>query len=189
MSFFVIDKLPIFLTREKYDELLKETPRDKIQSLRELNIFSDKAREEKDKMVYDLLLKKYQKDKDEFLIKWFSFDIRDSEAKFNVWDLLYDYSIYYGYSYLTDFREFPDKIISDYEGESMLFPMGKAFYFTHFVKPNKWWWKLRYKMNGRKIEILIDVEKVKIIKGNLTEFYIQFTDSVIRLDKNVNICL
>ncbi|MCH7964903.1 MAG: hypothetical protein IH852_13305 [Bacteroidetes bacterium] len=188
MSYFIIDKLPVFLTSDKYNELREEATKDKDASWRVSSMIQGhKETEEKDELMYELLLKKYQEDKSGFLSKWYSFDIKDSGASINIWDLLYDYSVFYGYSYLEDFRDYPDKLISDYEGESLLYPMGKVFCFTHFVKPKKCWWKFRYKMNGRRIEFIIDVEKVKRINGNLTEFFVHFADTIIKLNKNIQI--
>lgn len=188
MSYYIIDSYPVFLTHKKYSELRKEVSKDKSRMWRiSSRMQGTKETEEKDNLMYDLLFKKYNEDKDKFLENWYSFDLLGEEASLNVWDLLYDFSSYYGYSYLKDFRDFLEKMEADHSGELYLYPMGKVFSFNHFVRPSKWWWKYKYKMKGRIIELIIDTNKVSRINGNLKDFYVQFNDSLVRFHTSVQV--
>jgi len=188
MPYYIIENIPIFLPHKKYNELREEVSKDKSPMWRTSSMIQGHAEaEEKNNLMYLLLIKRYIEDKDKFLHEWFSFDLIGEEASLNVWDLLYDFSSYYGYSYLKDFRDFSDKLEADYSGELFLYPMGKEFSFNHFVKPQKWWWKYRYKMKGRSVELIIDTQKVIRIDGNLKDFTIHFNDSFVKISTNIKV--
>jgi hypothetical protein len=192
MGYYLVDKMPIFLTREREKELRDEVSKDKtpwwqIGSRIAYRNNDNSPNKELERLMFDLIIKKYNSDKQKFISEWYTFDLLGDVASLNAWDLLYDFSTYYGYSFLKDFRDFSEKLEADYSGELFSYPMGKVFSFNHFVKPAKWWWKYRYKMKGRTVELIIDVNKITKINGNLTDFYIHFNDTSIRFNKNIQV--
>lgn len=188
MPYYLIENIPVFLTRKKYSELREAVLKDKDAIWRTVSMIQgNKETDEKNNLMYEMLIKMHREDKAKFLLEWYSFDLINEEASQNIWDLLNDFSAYYGYSYLKDYRDFSDKLKDDHSGENYLYPMGKVFSFNHFVKPAKWWWKYRYRMKGRSIELLIDINKVRRMNGNLKDFYIQFNDSVVRFHSSAQV--
>ncbi len=69
------------------------------------------------------------------------------------------------------------------------FHLGRSFCFAHFVKPKRWWWKFKYKMKGRQFELMNRCGRVKGMTKCKNEFNIQFVDSEIKLNKNIQIYL
>lgn len=90
--------------------------------------------------MYNFLKSKYENQKK--LDDWVNFEIIEKEAQENLWELLYDYCLYYGHSYLSNTRDESSKITDDMIGiSSFSYPMGKVFSLNHLMKPRKWYWK------------------------------------------------
>lgn len=184
MPYFIIEKQPVFMTNKKYKKIRQEALKDKDASFRigsriQYSYYKNKEKEEAEKLMYNTLKNKYDENQEIFFSDWVSFDLIGKDAQENIWDLLYDYCNYYGHSYLSDPRSEISKIVDEFVGDSLLYPMGKVFLLNHLVKPHKWYWKYIFKMRNRHIKILISVDKVSRITGNLTQFKIALDNGTI----------
>jgi len=152
MPYFIIEKMPVFLSWAQHRILEEEAAKDKSATWRvSSTIAGNKASEEKSGMMYQALLQKFRQDPDRFRSEWVRFDLSGEEAAANIWDVLYDYCHFRGYGFLSDTRDSVEKIVASYEGESYAYPMGRIFSLNHFVKPAKWWWRFTHRMRGRKV--------------------------------------
>lgn len=177
MPYYIINKQAVFLSWARSKELNELVSKDKDSSWRISSVIhGHQASEEKSKLVYEVLNKKYIDDPDDFKSAWVEFDLKGKEASKNTWDLLYDYCHYFGYAFLSDLRDYSEKMSADFKGELFSEPMGKVFALNHLMKPTKWWWKYIHKMKGRNVRVVINTEKVKRIQGNLEKFII-YTDN------------
>lgn len=184
MPYFVIEKQPVFMTVKKHEKVRKEALKDKdagfrIGSMIVSSYSKNKQKEEAEGLMYNVLKSKYDENEESFFSEWVNFELFDKEAQENIWDLLYDYSNYYGHSYLSDTRNGIDKILDDIIENSYSYPMGQVFLLNHLVQPRKWYWKYTSKIRDRNIKILINSGKVVKIIGKLTQFKIIFDSGTI----------
>ena len=182
MPYFIINKQPVFLFRQRYaalevEALKNEIARDNASKwtkpenyIGSLIIGPDSR--EKETLMHNVLERKFKSDPKDFYAKWVSFDLRGAEASLDVWDLLFDYCHLHGYAFLSDLRNIQDKILDSYAGEEYYYPMGKVFSLNHFVKPAKWRWGLTHKMKGRTVRIIIDAGRVNRMVGDLNDFVV-----------------
>lgn len=190
MPYFLINKCPVFLTHNRYNILFNEISRDKDADwITSSTISGHKEVEEKNLLISEFLLNEFKKNEKHFLNEWFNFNLLGEEAVNNVFDLLYDYSDYYKNSYLKDLRTDSEKLIDDYNSGSYLNPYGKIFMISYLIKQNNWFNNFANISNKNKIDFLIDIDTVKSIKGNLSDFQIQFVSAIIRFNKNVSVNL
>ena len=188
MSYFIINKQPVFLSWSRYKQIREEAlkGKDAIYKISS-TIAGHKETKETQKLMYEVLKAKYDKDPKQFYSEWVKFDIVGDDASRNVWDLLYDYCHYYGYAYLSDLRDFTQKLADDYEGDSYAYPMGQLFALIHLVKPTRRWWKYTHKMTGRIVKLIIISENVHRLVGDLTNFTIFTKDFQIRCGRDFEI--
>ncbi|MFC1737752.1 hypothetical protein ACFL1G_01735 [Planctomycetota bacterium] len=144
------------------------------------------------KLMYKFLKSQLEKDPENFVSEWVKFDITGSEAAENVWDLLYDYSCYYGHSYLSELRLPYQQITDDWLGNPLQYPMGKIFAFNHYVKTKRWWWKFTCRMNQRIVWVIINTNEVSRLTGDLRQFilyakvfYIQCNEKIVTLSSTL----
>src|SRR5713226_9596936 len=157
MPYFIIEKMPVFLSWARYRILEEEAVEDKEAVWRiSSKIAGSKATEEKSALMYDILQRKFTKHPNTFRSEWVHFDLSGGEASANVWDLLYDYCHFRGYAFLSDIRDPLEEVVADYKGENYHHPMGRVFSKNHFVRPAKWWWRFTRGMRGRTIGVLIN---------------------------------
>jgi len=188
MGYYVINKHPVFLFGPRLHQISEEALKDK-SSLWEMGALTTGRKEAKEaeELIYKTLKAKHDKDPELFYSEWVRFDISGKEASQSAWTLLYDYCCYYGYAYLSDLRDFVDKLIDEYEGDSYSYPRGYVFTLNHFVKPARWWWKYIYKMTGRTIRLIIVTENIYRLVGNMADFTIFSKDFRLKCSQNLEI--
>lgn len=175
MAYIYVNQNPVFLTRARHHELEGIVSKGKSDHwIISSKVSGTKEVSEKIGLMYGVLNEKFRNSPETFNTEWGSFTLKDKEAFENVWELLYDYCNIYGYSFLSDSREFSEILEADYKGESGTYPMGRCFTLNHLVKPNRWWWRFLHNMTGRIIQVQINTSKVRRIMGNLQEFEIHF---------------
>lgn len=188
MSYYLINKQPIFLSLSRDKQIRKEALKDKDAEYRVASMIAGTEESiEAQRLMFNVLKAKYDKDPERFYSEWVKFDIVGDEASQNVWDLLYDYCDYHRYAYLSDLRDPVKKIVDDYEGNSYTFPMGRVFVLEHFVKPARWWWKYTHKMSSRTIRLIIPSENVCRLVGDLINFVIFTKGSMMRCGHDFDI--
>lgn len=173
MPYYIINNQPVFLSWEHSRKLNEIVSNDKGSVWRIASqIHGHKESEEKSKLVYEELNKIYFRDPDNFKTEWIEFDLKGKKASENIWDLLYDYCHFFGFAFLTDLRDYPEKFTADYKGELYSYPMGRVFALNHFMKSAKMWWKFNNKNIGRTVRVIIDINKVNRLQGSLSEFIV-----------------
>ena len=177
MAYYVINKIPVFLTLDKLKTLRNYVLADKDPVYRIASMISDSPENiETKELMFNYIKQEYDKDKDKFFEDWVKFDLSHKEAKENMWDLLYDYSIYTSNCFLSDIRDQIEKIHQDFIGKNFTYPMGKVFAVNFKIRhENNILSKLFYNRQHY-MKIIIDVDKVLKITGKLDDFYI-FTSS------------
>lgn len=174
MPYVLVDGHPVFLSWERQRRLgaqVWEEPEDYIGSM----IAGTKESAENEKKFVSHLEQLYVNNPDLFLQEWVNFDFQDKEAAENAWDLIYDYCCYYdsGAS-LIDVRETVERTMAsfDFEGESLVYPMGKIFAID-FVIPQRTIWRQFFKQSKRQhMRIIINSSLIKRVTGSLKEFSI-----------------
>lgn len=188
MSYVIINKIPIYLSVQRFKELENEVTKDKDPIwITSSTIQGHKESIEKSELIYEFLNQKFIEDSERFLKDWLQFDFEGEEASLNVWDLLYDHCVYYGNSFLQDHRDFQEKLSSDYEGESLIYPMGKNFTLNYRIKDTKRLWLFQRKISYRLIQIVITTNKVYHIVGTLSNFKIYTKSFNLTCNENIEI--
>jgi hypothetical protein len=172
MPFYIINKKPVFLTWERDNKL-----REQVYGLD--NVISSRivqtGEKNKDHKIFrEELNRKYKESPSNFVTEWVKFDLIGEDAKYNVWDLVYDYTCYYRCGYTLDGRDEKRDANIDYSGDNYYFPQGKIFILNHYVEAGKWYWKYTGKFKGRTVKTVIDCMKVERIIGDLSRFLIVF---------------
>lgn len=188
MSYLIINKYPVFLSSNKYSEIEDEVCTDKDPRWRiSSTIQGHIEAKEKHKLIYQSLKQKYDFNPSKFIVEWVKFDFKEEEARENVWDLIYDYSSLYGFSFLEDMRGSTDKFLEDYLGLSMIYPMGKTFVLAFSAKQSPIRLKKFFSKNISLIRLAINIECVKRIIGELSDFIIDHNNIRIRCYQNLEI--
>lgn len=171
MSYFIINKQPVFLSAHRYAELKRQVSVDKGADWRIASVFQGrKENRECQEMMFEALNGMCTKNPECFVEEWVRFDFRGADASENAWDLLWDFCHFYGYAFLSDLRDTPNRLAADLENDSYLYPMGRIFALDHVVRPGRWWWRFAHKMVGRKVTLLINTARVRQLSGSLAEF-------------------
>lgn len=132
------------------------------------------------------LEEEYRKDPVLFYEKWVNFDLMDDEARSETWDLLFDYCHFRGWGRLIDVRDFQERLLSDLMGESLQYPMGKAFLLTiPIMTPKALLSRLLSSSKGPELSVVIDTSGVRRLAGSLAEFTLYSDDYVIRFGSNI----
>lgn len=207
MPYFIIDKKPIFMSWKRNgmfrEEFFKANP--KLDD--NLNHIAIGMKGETNNMFqefqYNMIEKEYLDNPAKFESDWFEFDLRDEEASNDVWHLLYDYCCYYGHADLSNVGGCVAEINDYCRGVLNLrdrakktteyyrqypYPTGKVFTLSHVVKPEYWWWRFTCKMKERVVRVIVDVEKVKRLKGNLQHFVVEMDNCKLICCENFEIC-
>ncbi len=188
MPYYLINKHPVFLSWARHKKITEEALKSKDSDYKISSVIAGrKETKEAEKIIYQTLKSKCDKDPLRFYSDWVKFDLIGGEACQNVWDLLYDYCSYYGYAYLSDLRDFSKKLIDDYMGDSYTYPMGQVFAFNHYVKPARWWWRYTHRMNGRTLTVIIVSKNVTRLVGDLRNFKIYMDNLEIICGHNLEI--
>lgn len=185
MPFYIINKEPVFLTWERDNNL-----REEVYGLE--NVFSSRIKHSGEKnrdhkLFRKALKKKYKESQSRFIEDWVRFDLTGDDAIYNVWDLVFDYTCYYGCGFTTNGGDEERDTDYDYSGENYYFPQGKIFVLNHYVDVERWYWKYTRKTRGKIIKTVIDCMKVKRIVGDLSDFYIYFDNCIIKCGETFEI--
>lgn len=188
--YFIIDNYPIFLTYSRFTKLRNEALKNKSAKFRVASMMSSKAgkqskeNSEAESLMYDYLLKKYYEDKNLFLKQWHDFILSGKKASENIWDLLYDYCHYNKFGEIIDMRDHIDKML---DLNSYNYPQGKKFVLKFNEDKNKWWDFFKKKKENN-VNIIVDINKVNIISGTLTDFKVDTdTYTLYCSEGNINI--
>ncbi len=178
MAYYIIDKLPVFLSWEKHRRIREELfPEDDELKAPLYPLFPGDAakRREIDRRITQYLLKKYRDSPDYFMEEYFNFDLIEGTAQVNAWQLINDYCEYFGQGYgvynlssLDAFYRSP--------GLNALDPL--VFAIEHDSKPRAWW-KSIFKNQDRVVSIVIIRDHIRRIKGNLLCFDILLKNHLI----------
>jgi hypothetical protein len=118
MSYFIIDGTPVFVSSIRYRSLLQDLG---------LSGGLASTAERRAEMVTETLSRKATESRDRFQAEWVEFDMRDSEAQENIWDLLYDYCHLRRSAHLVDPRDYVERLEHSLSGDSLRYPMGLTF--------------------------------------------------------------
>ncbi|MBW1710875.1 MAG: hypothetical protein JRJ73_13505 [Deltaproteobacteria bacterium] len=142
------------------------------------------------KLMLDWLREKYRENQKTFNELYVRFCIVDEDAKVDVSDLLYDWCHFSKLGKLVDKRDFVEKVLLDYAGESLDYPVGKSFYLLiNTCSSQNVLSKLFSK--PRFLSILIDTQDVTKLEGTFEDFKIymgQLTLSFSRKSIHVQLC-
>lgn len=191
MSFFTINEQPVFIPWDKYKKLANEFTKDKDPLDKIAAYMEGEASEELFKKIVAYLDKEYNNNPKKFNEEYVNFCLKGEEAKENVWNLIYDYSILYNYPLLYDARDFSEIATDDYQRKFNEFthPMGDVFYLKFKIPiVSK---KLLFfgpKQEYNETMIRIDCKKVDTIEGSLKEFKITTEKYQLAFYPNLIIC-
>ena len=173
MPFYIIGGQPVFLSLSRHQEIKEKVLKTKSATHKVASVIAGfKESKEAKELIYDFLRAQYDKNPEQFYLEWVHFDIVGDNASKNVWDLLYDYCVYYRYGNLSDLRDFEHRLIDNHVGNDLTYPMGQVFALNYFVKPRSWWWKYVHKMSGRSIRVVVVSADVYRLVGDLTDFIV-----------------
>ena len=171
MSFFIINREPVFIPWNRYRELSREFTKDKDPIDKISAHIEGEANNELSRMFLDYLDKEYENNPEEFDNEYANFSLKGEDAKDNIWNLIYDYSVFYNFPLLYDARNFPEILTKNFS--EFTHPMGDVFYLK-FKTPiiSKKILFFLIKQDYHETMIQIDCKKINTIVGNLKEFEI-----------------
>ncbi len=177
MSYYNIEKNAVYMSHGNYRKILVDELKVSDYSgfyISGSNGQPSKERTKHEALVYDFLLDKFKTDFEGFRKNYLDFELVESEARDNIWDLLYDYCIYYGHSLLIDLRDEHKQMIDDLNGDTSIYlPMGNTFVIAASLQKNRF--KIRNILKSfPKTNILINANKIIKIDGRLEHFQVSF---------------
>ena len=190
MPYVLVSGHPVFLSKSRYFRLREQASKDRDAVFRVASLIAGtKAMLEVESRMVTILEAEYSKDPIRFFREWVEFDMEGSEARQEVWYLLYDYCHLYGHTRLTDLRADPEiaRLVGDLlsPGYNVDPPMGRVFALEHPSQRRKrWLWLGRQERQGT-LRVIIDTALVTRLVGSLREFEVftqgmrlQFGESV-----------
>lgn len=128
MPYYKIDRHKVFLSHDRWQNLNQLAMAHKDPVFRVSSMMAGhKAAREAEELRVQYLNKLYREDSYAFVRDWVVFDLTGRKAQENAWDLLWDYCALSRVGYLVDTRSDASSILSDFSGESYMYPMGRVF--------------------------------------------------------------
>ena len=185
MPYYIVNDHPVFL-HSKLDKELNDlatkdwSALDRIGARIAGSAQADKAGDLAAKLLHEKSGLK------EFYSDYVFFDLIGSDARHNVWDLLYDFCRFRGLGRLVDIRSFEDKIRSDYAGEGLSFPYGRFFELHIPLAPiqEKRSWLKKHKNHLRVMRFHINTRVVQRLRGDLNDFTVQMDSQIMRFNES-----
>jgi hypothetical protein len=188
MPYFVVNKQPVFLHNALYNALSEEAfiGKDNLYRARSA-INKSKESREHDNLMFTALKSKYRQNPEHFNKDWVCFDLVDKDASENVTDLLLDWCRLYGAGYLSDSRDFVQKMTDDYSGNSLAYPLGAEFVFNAMLRPKTFGWGRLLKYSGQNFRLLIRIGNVYRLKGDLSQFILISKNFSVKIGNDITI--
>ncbi len=187
MSYYVIDRVPVFLTWARYYRL-----RDEIITGFEIAddcFFGIQGRNAEQagqlsSAIKDLLQKKKEANEERFYVDWVTFDMDKAEASDNVWELLDDYSVLTRNCAVRSIRD--DQIFSHgADPDTYGYSMGRLIAIDLFVKRNP---LARWLFGSKRLStLMIDTDKVTKIQGTLDDFVVIYEGKEMRFAATIEL--
>lgn len=187
MAYVIIQRKPVFLHATQYETLrdkalAQQTPEFRIDS----TIAGSREQRKAGSLMCEFLKAQYEENPSRFEAEWAEFDLKGRDASANVWDLLYDYGCSYGSSYVCDLRSQDQRLVSEWLGDCLAFPMGKVFAFNHDVKSRGFLNGFLLRRN-RTATVVIDTDRVSRLRGNLSRCEVLTGHIDMRCDGNLTL--
>lgn len=191
MSYYVIDGIPVFLTWARYYQLRGEIiGRFEIADDCFFGVQGRNAEESTvlTSAIKELLTNKKNINEKHFYLDWVSFHLEDMEASDNIWELLYDYSVFTRNCGIRSIRD-AQTFVRGKDPNTYGYSMGRLIAVDIYAQKSK----LARKLFGQKRlgTLMIDSDKVTKIQGTLDDFIMvydgkdmRFAD-VIELDESL----
>ncbi len=183
MPYINISGHNVFLYSEIYSKIKNDVLRDKSASYRTSSIIAGtKECLETEKLMIDWLKMKNRENSETFYKEYVNFSIGDEYAKIDIFDLLFDWCDLSRLGYIVDNRDSIQKILSDYEGDSIGYPAGKIFGLE--IKVCSTSNVLRRIFSAKKsVYLQIDTAKVTKLEGHLEDFQIYMGQLILSFSK------
>jgi hypothetical protein len=171
VPYMIVFGEPVFIHRALDRRIREETLSEKDALFRVSSRIRGTAESlEAEELCFAYLEKVSRADPYRFREEWVCFDLQGEDAQKDVWDLLYDYSALTRNSRIKDIRDFASQIVASYSGDSYLYPMGRVFVMEFPINLPVPWWKKFWKRPAHNVSIMIDINRVQKLVGNLSEF-------------------
>ena len=148
------------------NEVLKDRPSVyKVSSF----ISGSEASKEKESAVIYWLEQKLKENPSHFKEQFVKFSLSGQDARSDAFDLLYDWCSLSKLGRITDDRDTVDKLTSNYEGDSLLFPVGKVFHIVLKAIPHNSFIN-RLFSSSKEVRVEIDTQKISRLEGVISDF-------------------
>tara|TARA_R110002012_G_scaffold13845_13_gene58521 strand:+ start:5398 stop:5883 length:486 start_codon:yes stop_codon:yes gene_type:complete len=121
-----------------------------------------------------------------FIQKWVEFDFRDEKAKNVVGEILADYFDIYKNGCLIDIRTFDDQVNDDFTGQNLSFPIGEKVHLQFRLSRTQNFVQRLLKRRPM-FNVVMNLKRVKIVKGVLTDFKIETDNQIFQFSEHVEI--
>lgn len=183
-SYYIVNKLPVFLTFKNYTSIISECEANgMLDTHRPMTFADDKASQEKEYQAICSYLLKIRNTNSDMYDHIKNFSCYGEEAKENLYRLLDSFGYYY-----TN-RNFPifSRPFFGFESANsknqffqndLRFPMGKRYYFCY-----------TFKNEAFGIKVLIDTDEVDSLHGNMESFIVFFKTGMVLKGDRGNVCI
>jgi hypothetical protein len=182
---FSVGEYVVFLTEQRLREIKNDLMKDDAVFYKALtSIHNSGPNNDIFDRVEKYLNHMYNRSPKKFYEDFVKFDFIDDEARKNALTVLESYCMLHGYAKFSEINSYnhPDEyILRDIINTN---EPARFFCITHFVKPSKWWWKYKYKMTGRDIKVVLDIEKIRGIRGDLNSLTVKTETTIIEFSKD-----
>ena len=170
MGYYVIDRRPVFLSRQRQRRLYEETAAEKDIAWKDSSTRGGTAaNREANALFYGYLLSEYKRDREEFEREWVRFDLVGEEARIEVTYLLAAYCRLYGFTRLRDLADVMERTLPS--EERYTYPLGQRFDLCCTVSRPRGWLGIGGQRNYT-VAVPIDAGDVSELVGDLTAFQI-----------------
>ncbi len=187
MPYYVINELPAFISDSKEKILLEQALGDKSAKFQVKSfVGSSKEVEKREKAIIKFLKDRFNEDYRKFHKDWVEFDLEAESASKNVTDLLYDYCQYFRCGTLRDLREHREKIKQEHMEDAFYYPLGKVF-LANINRKGNFIKKLFGGSKYKSISLKVDVNRVYLLNGMLTNFEVHSEDFQLVCSKEISL--
>lgn len=185
MPYCKISSYHVFLHRSLQSQISSEVLKDKPSVYKVSSFISgSKANKETKNEILYWLEQKFRENPSHFKEQFVKFSLVGEDARYDVFDLLYDWCSLSKLGWIKDNRNAVDKLISDYEGENLSYPAGKVFHIVVKAISHNSFINRLFSSSSKEVRVEINTQKISRLEGVISNFNLVMGQIVLSFNTN-----